>query len=287
MSNMLQNVELSNTRDFSTVIKKLRIPLQGARVVFARIVLVLTIAAIWEALAQVGYIDVFLMGSPSTIFDAGIAMFKSGQLMTDIGATIYATVMGFVIGSITGSMIGLSLWFCPAIARIIDPFVVALNGVPKIALAPMIVIWFGTDIFSKIVLAVISTFVVALLSAYQATHQIEEQQINLMKSFGASKRQIFQKIIVPSSLPWIISAFRINIGLALVSVVGGEFISSDCGLGHMVFVEGNLFNLPAVWVGVLMLVAVAMLLYTCVGYAESRLLPWDAKNKNEKTVMAV
>ena len=96
-----------------------------------------------------------------------------------------------------------------------------------------------------------------------------------MRSFGATRTQIFTKIIVPASLPWIISAFRINIGLSLVSVIGGEFISSDRGLGHMVFVEGNLFNLPAVWVGVIMLVIVAISLYSLVGYAEKKLLPWN------------
>lgn len=241
----------------------------------ARIAIVVVILALWEFAVSKGAVDGFLMGSPSAIWRVGIAMLTSGQLFRDVSATIYATIVGFLIGSLLGSVCGLLLWYFKGFAKVIDPFAVALNGVPKIALAPMIVIWFGTDIFSKIVLAIISTFVVALLSAYQATHQIEESQINLMRSFGATRTQIFTKIIVPASLPWIISAFRINIGLSLVSVIGGEFISSDRGLGHMVFVEGNLFNLPAVWVGVIMLVIVAISLYSLVGYAEKKLLPWN------------
>lgn len=241
----------------------------------ARLVIVAGILALWELGVSQGAIDSFLMGSPSAIWRVGAAMVTSGQLLKDVSATLYATIVGFLIGSLLGSVCGLLLWYFKGFAKVIDPFAVALNGVPKIALAPMIVIWFGTDIFSKIVLATISTFVVALLSAYEATHQIEESQINLMRSFGATRTQIFTKIIVPASLPWIISAFRINIGLSLVSVIGGEFISSDRGLGHMVFVEGNLFNLPAVWVGVIMLVIVAISLYSLVGYAEKKLLPWN------------
>lgn len=241
----------------------------------ARIAIVVVILALWEFAVSKGAVDGFLMGSPSAIWRVGLAMLTSGQLFRDVSATIYATIVGFLIGSLLGSVCGLLLWYFKGFAKVIDPFAVALNGVPKIALAPMIVIWFGTDIFSKIVLAIISTFVVALLSAYQATNQIEESQINLMRSFGATRTQIFTKIIVPASLPWIISAFRINIGLSLVSVIGGEFISSDRGLGHMVFVEGNLFNLPAVWVGVIMLVIVAISLYSLVGYAEKKLLPWN------------
>ncbi|NCD08811.1 MAG: ABC transporter permease [Negativicutes bacterium] len=241
----------------------------------ARLVIVAGILALWEFGVRQGAIDSFLMGSPSAIWRVGVAMVTSGQLFKDVSATLYATIVGFLIGSLLGSACGLLLWYFKGFAKVIDPFAVALNGVPKIALAPMIVIWFGTDIFSKIVLATISTFVVALLSAYQATHQIEESQINLMRSFGATRTQIFTKIIIPASLPWIISAFRINIGLSLVSVIGGEFISSDRGLGHMVFVEGNLFNLPAVWVGVIMLVILAISLYSLVGYAEKKLLPWN------------
>jgi len=249
-----------------------------------RLAIIGVVLGIWEALVRGGAVNAFLLGSPSAIAKMAASMISSGQLMEDAYATVRATVTGFGIGSAVGSLAGLLLWFSRTVSRIVDPFVVALNGVPKIALAPMIIIWFGSGIFSKIVLAAVSTFIVALLSAYQATHQIDDSQVNLMKSFGASKLQIFAKIIVPSSLPWIISAFRINIGLALVSVVGGEFISSDKGLGHMIFVEGNLFNLPAVWVGVFTLMIVAALLYACVSMLESRLLPWsEGKGKRSNS----
>jgi NitT/TauT family transport system permease protein len=103
-----------------------------------------------------------------------------------------------------------------------------------------------------------------------------------MRSLGATKWQIFKKVVIPSTLPWIISAFRLNIGFALIAVIGGEFISSDKGLGRMIFVAGNLFNLNVVWVGVLTLMAVAIILYVIVSKMESRLIPWDATNKQKE-----
>lgn len=233
----------------------------------------------WQVGVSVGWINSFLMGSPVGIANEAWRLIQSGQLLNDTVATVYATVVGFLAGSILGSIAGLLLWFSRTTARIIDPFVVALNGLPKIALAPMIIIWFGSGMFSKIMLAFVATFVVALLSAYQGTHQIDRNLINLMRSLGASRSEIFTKVVAPATLPWIISAFRLNIGFALIAEIGGEFISSDRGLGRMIFVAGNLFNLNVVWVGVIMLMIVAIVLYIIVSQVAKLLLPWEKGQK--------
>lgn len=246
---------------------------------FSRLGMIISLFAIWELGVYLQWINPFLIGSPRGIWNETVRLVQSGQLLTDMLATVYGTVSGFVIGSLLGSVVGLLLWHSKTIAKIIDPFVVALNGLPKIALAPMIIIWFGSGMISKIALASLATFIVALLSAYQGTHQIDSNLVNLMKSLGASKRQIFNKVVFPSSLPWIISAFRLNIGFALIAVIGGEFISSDKGLGKMIFVAGNLFNLNVVWVGVLTLMVVAIVLYAIVTKTERKLIPWETENK--------
>ncbi|MCM3443131.1 ABC transporter permease [Metabacillus halosaccharovorans] len=244
-----------------------------------RILLVVCALVFWQIGVNFTWIDPFLMGSPLGILEEYTRLIQSGELFTDMFATVFATIIGFLIGSLLGSAIGLLLWYSKFLAKILDPFVVALNGLPKIALAPMIIIWFGSGIFSKIALAIIATLIVALLSAYQGTHQIDSNLVNLMKSLGARKSQIFRKVVIPSTLPWIISAFRLNIGFALVAVIGGEFISSDKGLGRMIFVAGNLFNLNVVWVGVITLMIVAITLYFIVSKLEMRLLPWENANK--------
>ena len=233
------------------------------------------VVVLWQIGVMTDWINPFLMGSPVGIAGEAWRLIQSGQLLNDTIATVYATVVGFLLGSVLGSISGLLLWFSRTTARIIDPFMVALNGLPKIALAPMIIIWFGSGMLSKIALAFVATFVVALLSAYQGTHQIDRNLINLMCSMGASRREVFTKVVAPASLPWIISAFRLNIGFALIAEIGGEFISSDRGLGRMIFVAGNLFNLNVVWVGVITLMIVAIVLYVIVSQVEKRLLPWE------------
>ncbi|APH03495.1 ABC transporter permease [Bacillus weihaiensis] len=245
----------------------------------SRVLLVALGLIAWQLGVQLEWINPFLMGSPLGILEEYTRLIQSGELFTDTFATVFATIIGFIIGSLLGSVIGLLLWYSKFLARVLDPFVVALNGLPKIALAPMIIIWFGSGMFSKIALAIIATLIVALLSAYQGTHQIDSNLVNLMRSLGSTKSQIFRKVVIPSTMPWIISAFRLNIGFALVAVIGGEFISSDKGLGRMIFVAGNLFNLNIVWVGVITLMIVAITLYFIVSKLELRLLPWDDKNK--------
>lgn len=240
----------------------------------ARVGIVIAMLAIWEFAVSMKWVNAFLMGSPSGIWKETMRLVQNGQLFSEVFATVYGTVLGFVIGSFIGSAAGLLLWYSKILAKILDPFIVAINGLPKIALAPIIIIWFGSGMFSKIALASIATFIVALLSAYQGTHQIDSNLVNLMKSLGATKGQIFRKVVMPSSMPWIISAFRLNIGFALIAVIGGEFISSDKGVGRMIFVAGNLFNLNVVWVGVLTLMVVAVILYVIVSKLESRLIPW-------------
>ncbi|PWC15085.1 ABC transporter permease [Brenneria roseae subsp. americana] len=245
-----------------------------------RALILITLVALWQYGVDTGMVNAFLMGSPAGIWQEFVRLLANGELLTNTYVTVYATVTGFVLGSLLGSLSGLLLWYSPTLARILDPFFIALNGLPKIALAPIIIIWFGSGLFSKIALAFIATYIVALLSAWQGTRQIDDNQVNLMRSLGANKNQIFRKVVIPSTLPWIISAFRLNIGFALIADIGGEFISSDYGLGKMIFVAGNLFNLNVVWVGVFTLLFVAIVLYLLVIQLQRWLLPWERQSGN-------
>ena len=153
-----------------------------------------------------------------------------------------------------------------------EPAAVAFNGVPKIALGPLLIIWLGAGTESKIVLAFVSTFVVALLAAYGATRQVDRDLVTLLRSVGASRWQIFRKLLVPSAMPTMFGAMRINVGFALVGAVVGEFISSQHGIGHAVFVAGNLFDLNTVWLGIIVLSLVAAVMYKLLALAERMLV---------------
>jgi NitT/TauT family transport system permease protein len=234
--------------------------------------------ALWEIGVRVGWISAFLVGSPSGIFSFGTKMLLSGELLSDTWYTLFEAILGFVIGTICGSLLGLALWYSVFVARLVEPFIVAINSVPKIALAPIIVLWFGTGLVSKVALSVSLTAIVALIAAYQAAKDADVDLQSLLISMGADKHQVFFKAVVPSTLPSIIATFRINIGFGLVGAVVGEFISSQRGLGHLIYTASSLYDLNTVWVGLFTLMVMGFVLYYVIDIIERTSLPWKQSN---------
>lgn len=230
--------------------------------------------AAWELGVRLGWVSNFLVGSPVGIFNLAIRLIASGELLVDTSYTLFEAILGFVIGTILGSLLGLALWYSVFVARLVEPFIVAINSVPKIALAPIIVLWFGTGLVSKVALSVSLTAIVALIAAYQAAKDADTDLQSLLISMGATKHQVFFKAVVPSTLPAIIATFRINIGFGLVGAVVGEFISSQYGLGHMIFTASSLYDLNTVWVGLFTLMVIGFILYYVIDIVERATLPW-------------
>jgi NitT/TauT family transport system permease protein len=230
--------------------------------------------ALWEIGVRVGWISAFLVGSPLGIFATGYKMILSGDLLSDTWFTLFEAILGFVIGTIIGSLLGLALWYSAFVARLVEPFIVAINSVPKIALAPIVVLWFGTGLVSKVALSVSLTAIVALIAAYQAAKDADVDLRSLLISMGADKHQVFFKAVVPSTLPSIIATFRINIGFGLVGAVVGEFISSQRGLGHLIYTASSLYDLNTVWVGLFTLMIMGFALYYVIDLVERTSLPW-------------
>jgi NitT/TauT family transport system permease protein len=230
--------------------------------------------AIWELASRLGLVSAFLVGSPAKIFQVLMQSLTSGQLLVDTGYTLFEAILGFVFGTVVGSACGLALWYSPLIARLIEPFVVAINSVPKIAFAPIVILWFGTGLISKVALAVSLTAIVALIAAYEAAKEADPDLQALLLTLGADKHEVFYKVVVPFTLPYVISTFRINVGFGLVGAVVGEFISSEKGLGHMIFTASSLYDLNSVWVGLFVLMLIGFVLYFAIDMLERRLLPW-------------
>jgi NitT/TauT family transport system permease protein len=234
--------------------------------------------ALWEIGVRAGWISAFLVGSPFGIFADGTKMLMSGDLVSDTWYTLFEAILGFVIGTIFGSLLGLALWYSAFVARLVEPFIVAINSVPKIALAPIVVLWFGTGLVSKVMLSVSLTAIVALIAAYQAAKDADVDLQSLLISMGADKHQVFFKAVVPSTLPAIIATFRINIGFGLVGAVVGEFISSQRGLGHLIYTASSLYDLNTVWVGLFTLMIMGFALYYVIDLVERSSLPWKQSN---------
>ena len=230
------------------------------------------IVGLWQWGASAHAINGSLFGSPAGIAASAARTWSDGSLLTDTALTLWETVAGFVLGTVLGSVAGLGLWYTPFLARVIEPAAVAINGVPKIAMGPLIIIWLGAGVESKIVLAFVSTAIVAFLAAYAAAREVDRDLVTLLRSMGATRAQTFRTLLVPGALPLIFSAMRINVGFALVGAVVGEFIASAHGLGHAVFVAGNMFDLNTVWLGIIVLSLIAAVLYAVLGAAERALV---------------
>jgi len=234
--------------------------------------------ALWEMGVRAGWISAFLVGSPAGIFSLAYKMILSGELLSDAWYTLFEAILGFIIGTIFGSLLGLALWYSVFVARLVEPFIVAINSVPKIALAPIVVLWFGTGLVSKVALSVSLTAIVALIAAYQAAKDADVDLQSLLISMGADKHQVFFKAVVPSTLPSIIATFRINVGFGLVGAVVGEFISSQRGLGHLIYTASSLYDLNTVWVGLFTLMIMGFVLYYVIDIIERTSLPWKQSN---------
>ncbi len=229
-----------------------------------RIAVAVLIFAGWEFFTRIGLMDPYYWSCPSAILKTTWEQLAHGSLSGDIAYTSASAVIGFVTGTLFGAVLGLSFWWSKAYAGISEPFLIVFNALPKLALGPVLVIMFGIGFFSKAVLAFLMTVVTTAIYAYGGVKSVDPAMETLLYSLGARRWQVFTKIVVPSSLPWIISSLRVNIALALAGSIVGEFISSEHGVGRMVIYAGTILDINLVWVGVFVLSVLSVVMYFCV-----------------------
>ena len=225
--------------------------------------------ALWELAARSGFIDAFFWSQPSAIAATMITFFTSGHALVDIGFTFRSTLLGFICGTTLGALLGMSFWWSRNYARILQPFIICLESIPKLALAPLIILVFGLGLPSKVAIATALTLIVSTLTAYAGVRAVDADQEKLFYSLGASRWQVFTKLVAPSCVPWIISILRVNIGLALTGAIVGEFVASQYGLGREILLAGQTYDIALVWVAVLVLSILSMIMYGAVSWLES------------------
>jgi NitT/TauT family transport system permease protein len=249
--------------------------LRALTVVLAtQVALLALLLGFWEHMTASDKQAAFMFGSPSAIFGFLGQMARDGSLWRDTYVTGLETLLGFVIGNFFGTLIGLLLWYSRFVSRVVEPFVIALGSIPIIALAPIIIIWFGTGLISKVAMSTLSVIIVALVTSYKGAIGVDADQINLMRTLGASKFQIFRKLVVPASLTDIFAGLKLTVGFALIGAIVGEFMSSSEGLGHAIFKAGSLYIIPKVFAALVATIALALLLTFVVGRIERLLMPW-------------
>jgi NitT/TauT family transport system permease protein len=252
-----------------------RLPIQrlwpNSAIIAVQIGILVAVITAWELAADAGLIDAFFWSQPRAIFSTLIIFFTTGEALTDIAFTFRSTIMGFLIGTAAGSALGLSFWWSKNYAAIVQPFVICFESIPKLALAPLIVLVFGIGIASKVAIATALTVVVSTLTTYAGVKAIDPDNEKLFYSLGASRLQVFRKLVIPSCLPWIISVLRVNIGLALTGAIVGEFIASQHGLGRTILYAGQTYDIALVWVAVCVLSTLAIAMYLAVSWFERTL----------------
>src|SRR5215469_14464056 len=242
-----------------------------AAIVATQVGILIGLIALWQIAADRGWIDGFFWSKPSDIYATLIKFFTEGDAWTDIEFTFGSTILGFILGTAAGSLLGLSFWWSRNYATIAQPYMICFHSLPKLALAPLVILIFGLGLASKVAIATALTIIVSALTTYAGVKALDADEERLFYSLGASRLQVFRKLVVPFCLPWIISVLRVNIGLALTGAIVGEFIASQHGLGRAILYAGNTYDIALVWVAALVLSTLAIIMYAAVSWLERAL----------------
>ncbi|RCW77254.1 ABC transporter permease [Saliterribacillus persicus] len=237
-----------------------------------RLAAFLLMILIWEAGARIGLIDSFFWSMPSEIIQTWTIIAVDGSVWNDTFYTFQSTIYGFVLGTVGGAVIGLSFWWSKYYAKIAEPFLIIFEAMPKLALAPIVVLIFGIGLSSKVAMAVAITIIITTLTTYNGMKQVDKDLVRMIFALGASRWQVFTKVVVPWTMPSIISALRINIGLALTGAIVGEYIGSTHGLGRMIFYAGQTYEISLIWAGIFNLSLLSVGLYLLISWLEKKLL---------------
>ncbi len=242
-----------------------------------RIGILVLLLGLWEMVTALGWVDPFLTSSPSRIGKTIASLYLDGSLFYHIGVTLLETLIGFVIAVALGCIIALLLWWSETLKKVLEPYIVVLNALPKIALGPLIIIWFGTGSEAIVFMTVLVGIIVATLHMLNAFMATDDNKILLLRSMGASKFQILSKLVIPSSLPSFISMLKVNVGMAWIGSIMGEYIVSRAGLGYLIVYGGQVFKLDLVMSATCILCILAAGMYFLVVLLE-KLIVKDAKN---------
>lgn len=246
----------------------------AAAVRLCQLSLLAALLTAWEMATGKQALNAFLFGAPSAIWGHLVKMAEDGTLVRYSLVTGTETLLGFLLGNVLGTVLGLALWYSRFVSKVVQPFIVAVGSVPVVALAPIVIIWFGTGLASKVAMSTLSVVVVALVIAYKGAMSVDDDQINLLRTLGAEKRQIFAKLVVPASLGDIFAGLKLTIGFALIGAIVGEFMSSSEGLGHAIFKAGSLYVISKVFAALVATIALALSLTYLVGKLERSLMRW-------------
>ena len=229
-----------------------------------RLLLVVSFLSLWEFAAAKEWIDVFFFSSPSSIVIYLYQMLVDHSFFTNTGITLLETIVSFLLVTLLSLLAATLLWYANSLAEVLEPYLVVLNSLPKSALAPLLIVWLGTGTNTIIVAGISVAVFGSIINLYTGFSQVDPEMLKLIYTLGGSKKDALLKVILPSSIPLILSNMKVNIGLSLVGVIIGEFLAARQGLGYLIIYGSQVFQLNMVITSIIILCAIAMAFYKLI-----------------------
>ena len=238
----------------------------------ARILLFVLFMGLWEISSDLGWIDSFIFSSPSKITLCFLEMLKNRSLFLHIGITLYETFISFILVILLSILAAILLWYSKKLSEILEPYLVVLNSLPKSALAPLLIVWLGATSKTIIIAGMSVAIFGSILNLYTAFINVDQEKIKLIYTLHGNRRHALTKVVLPSSVPAIISNMKVNIGLCLVGVIIGEFLAAKSGLGYLIIYSSQVFKMDWLLMSIILLCIMAMGLYALINVVEKRVL---------------
>lgn len=226
---------------------------------------------LWEIAGRNNWIDVLLFSYPSKVVELLYTRLMEGTLLPHVGVTVLETLVGFVLGTLFGTVLAVMIWWSPFLQKVLDPYIVVLNSMPKVALGPLFIVGLGPGVLSIIGMTLAITVIITTLVIYSSFNEVDSNYIKVVRVFGGSRASVFRKVIFPASFPAIVSTLKVNVGLAWIGVIVGEFLVSKQGLGYLIIYGFQVFNFSLVIGSLFVIAVVATFMYQAVAYLESKL----------------
>ncbi|WP_010647277.1 ABC transporter permease [Oceanobacillus massiliensis] len=231
---------------------------------------------LWETASRLYWIDPLLFSSPSKVFNLIVTRFANGSIFTHLQITLFETIIGFIIGTVGGIIIATMLWSSARFSKIMDPYLVVLNAMPKVALGPILIVALGPGYLSIIAMGFIISVIVTTLVVYSAFNEVDPNYEKVLQSFGANRWQCFREAIFPAAMPAMISTLKVNVGLSWVGVIVGEYLVSKQGLGYLIIYGFQVFDFTLVMASLVIIAILAAIMYKLV----EKLERWLIRNRN-------
>ena len=241
------------------------------RVLLTQALLLIACLGLWEILSRANLINALIFSYPSKIAALFWAELSDGSLLPHVGITVWETVIGFLLGTLLGTLLATLIWWSPFLSRVLEPYLVVANSMPKVALGPVFIVCFGPGLLSVIAMGVAISVIITTINIYASFREVNPQYIKVVQTLGGNKRQIFRLVILPATIPTILATLKVNVGLSWVGVIVGEFLVSQSGLGYLIIYGFQVFNFTLVMASLAIIAVVATVMYQGVAFLERRL----------------